>query len=128
MSAETAMLLRRIEALLPRFTYRYGNELALHGAMAEVLAGAAIEFERERVAGPRDRFDFFLPPGIVIEAKVKGSLPDALRQCDRYAERDDVLAVLLVTTRLWGRTPALKRDAELRGKPFRMITLRGAAF
>lgn len=124
----SSLLLRSVVELLPRFSYRYGNEVALHQAMSEVLTGAGIEFERERVAGPKDRFDFFLPPGIVIEAKVNGSLSEALRQCDRYAARDDVQAVVLVTTKAWGRTRALKPDAQLHGKPLRMVTLRGASF
>lgn len=122
------MLLRRVVELLPRFAYRFTNEIALHDGMAEVLTGAGIAFEREHVAGPKDRFDFLLPPGLVIEAKVKGSFSEALRQVDRYAARDDVLAVALVTSRFWGRTPALRQNAELHSKPFRMVCLRGASF
>ncbi len=125
---QAALLLRAVTTLLPRFTYRFGDEFALHKGMAQVMAEAGLEFEHERVAGPKDRFDFYLPPGIVIEAKVKGSLPPALAQCARYAARDDVLAVVLVTTRQWGRTRALKADADLHGKPFRIVTLRGASF
>jgi len=125
---QAALLLRAVTTLLPRFTYRFGDEVALHKGMAQVMTEAGLEFEHERVAGPKDRFDFYLPPGIVIEAKVKGSLSPALAQCDRYAARDDVLAVVLVTTRQWGRTRALKHDAALHGKPFRILTLSGASF
>lgn len=122
------MLLRTVVELLPRFSYRFSSEMDLHAGMAQVLTSHGVEFERERVAGPKDRFDFYLPPGIVIEAKVKGSFPEALRQVQRYAERDDVQAVVLATSRFWGRTPALRPNAKLGGKPFHMITLRGASF
>lgn len=120
------MMLRSLVETLPRFSYRYSDEISLHEAMATVLTDAGIEFQREVVAGPRDRFDFLVPPGIVIEAKIKGSMSKALIQINRYAARDDVKAVVLVTTRFWGLT---KTGAhELHGKPVHIIKLQGASF
>jgi hypothetical protein len=121
-----AMLLRRIVETLPRFAYRFGNEIELHAGIEQVLKAEQVAFTREHVAGPQDRFDFLLETGIVIEAKVQGSLTKALPQVQRYAAREDVSAVVLVTTRFWGRN-ALKLD-KLHGKPFRLVHLRGAAF
>lgn len=120
------MLLRRLTELLPRYAYRYGNEIELHQGIAEVLTHAQISFEREYVAGPDDRFDFLVEPGIVIEAKVKGSLSKALPQIRRYAARGEVAAVVLVTTRFWGGWGGAL--TELHGKPVRIVQLRGAAF
>lgn len=119
------MLLRRVVELLPRFAYRFSCEAVLHKGMAQVLTDAGIEFQHEFVAGPRDRFDFLLPGGIVIEAKVRGSMSEALTQLRRYAARDDVLAVVIVTTRYWGRA---KLVDKLNGKPIRMVKLQGDAF
>jgi len=119
------MLLRCVVELLPRFAYRFSSEAILHKGMAQVLADAGIEFEHELVAGPKDRFDFLLPGGIVIEAKVRGSMSAALEQLRRYAARDDVSAVVLVTTRYWGRAQLVD---ELNGKPIRMVKLQGDAF
>ena len=120
------MLLRRLVETLPRFAYRFGNEAELQAGIAQVLTAQAIGHEREHVAGPQDRFDFLVPPGIVIEAKVQGSLAKALPQIKRYAARDDVAAVVLVTTRFWGR--AAPQLGDLHGKPVRIVHLRGASF
>lgn len=123
---EPEFALRRVVELLPRFAYRFGNEVALHEGIAQVLNQHGVEFQREVVAGPADRFDFLVEPGIVIEAKVKGSLPQALRQVARYAARDDVQAVILVSSRFWSRSNAMPE--ALHGKPVRVVHLRGAAF
>ncbi len=119
------MLLRRVVETLPRFTYLFGAEAALHDGIAQVLRGAGVEFEREHVAGPKDRFDFLLPGGIVIEAKVAGSMPEALRQCLRYVERTDVSAVVLVASRAWAKG---SHTRSFSGKSIHIVHLRGAAF
>lgn len=117
--------LQRVVEELPRFAYRFSSEVDLHRGIADVLQRAGLEFRREVVAGPRDRFDFLVQPGVVIEAKVKGSLSQALAQVNRYAARDDVKAVVLVATRFWAGGA---EDTELHGKPVRFVKLRGRAF
>lgn len=121
-----AMILRRLAVTLPAFQYRFADEIMLHEGIATVLDEGGIQYQREFVAGPCDRFDFLVEPGVVIEAKIKGSLSQALAQIDRYAARPDVQGVLLVTTRLWGNVGT---DIEhLHGKPVRVVKLRGASF
>lgn len=120
------MHLRRVEAALQRFTFLFSSEAELHSGIASVLRREAIAFEHEHVAGPKDRFDFLIEPGIVVEAKIKGSLPEALRQCARYAAREDVNAVILVSTRHWGRVAV--EIPPIHGKPVRVVHLRGASF
>jgi hypothetical protein len=118
------MLIRTVVETLPRYRYRFADEKALHDGIAEALTGAGLAFERESVAGPRDRFDFLLPDGVVIEVKVDGSAGDAVRQVARYCARDDVSAVVLATTKGWQVPSCL----ELHGKPIRVINLKGASF
>lgn len=120
-----ALILRSIVETLPRFSYNFASETVLHEGIAKVLTEAGIGFEREFVAGPKDRFDFLVPPGVVIEAKVQGSMSEPLSQVSRYAQRDDVSAVVLVTTRFWGR---MKVPDKLHGKPFRLLQIRRASF
>jgi hypothetical protein len=125
MPVMTAALVRRIVEVLPRYAYRFSNEVELHCAMSDVLSRAGIAHAREVVAGPADRFDFLVSGGIVIEAKTKGTMAAALRQCARYASRTDVTAVVLVATRAWSRAPIA--DA-INGKPLKVVHLKGAAF
>lgn len=123
---EPAILLRTIAELLMRYQYRFADEHALRDGIAEVLTGGKVDFEREFAASPENRFDFVVPPGIVIEVKVQGSLSTALHQIDRYAALPAVRAILLASTCRWGDTTVL--PARLRGKPLRLVHLRGAAF
>lgn len=118
------MLLRRVVETLPRYAYRFSDEVALQDGIAQVLQQHAITFVREHVAGPEDRFDFLLSDGIVIEAKIKGSMPQALRQVSRYAARPEVSAVVLVSSRQWRAQGRM----ELHDKPVHIVYLRGASF
>lgn len=121
------LLLNRIVAELPKFAYRFANEAELHSGIAAVLDQAGIQYQHEFIAGPKDRFDFLIDTGIVIEAKIKGSLSPALIQCARYLKRDDVSVVVLVTTRTWGRVAPEYTTKDSR-KPILTVALKGAAF
>ena len=121
-------LLQRVVQVLPTYAYSFGDEKQFHDGLATALFEDGIIFTREHVAGPADRFDFLCEGGVVIEAKIKGSLSEALRQVDRYCAREDVSAAVIVTTRLWGITRQLAPDAMLHGKPVRLVAVRGQAF
>lgn len=119
-------LLQRLLRLLPGYAYRFSSETGLHEGLALVLTQNGITHHREFVASAADRFDFLVPPGIVIEAKVHGSLSAALPQCRRYLERDDVQAVLLVSNRFWAMQHA--SPIVLAGKHIHIIKIRGSSF
>ena len=120
------MRLRRVIEALPRYSYSFSNESELQHCLANALELEGVPFVREHVAGPADRFDFLIEPGIVIEVKCKGSMSQALSQCGRYLKRDDVQAVVLAAARSWaGQQPAL---ATVSGKPLHVVKLRGRAF
>lgn len=77
------------------------NEQALQDGIATALKTAGIEFEREVVVSPRDRFDFFIEPlGLVIEVKTKPGRSALIRQIKRYADLSLVRMVAVVS-----RTP-----------------------
>lgn len=125
--APNPMLVRAVTTLLPRFAYRFSCEVELHKGIAQVLDGAGITYAREHVAGPQDRFDFLLDSGIVIEAKTQGSLANALIQCSRYLQREDVSAVVLVATRRWA-SYELDKALQEGEKRIHIVRLKGAAF
>jgi hypothetical protein len=121
-------VLRRITEVLPNFAYSFGDEKQFHDALGAVLREAGIVFVHEHVAGPKDRFDFLCDGSVVIEAKIKGSWSEAIRQVDRYCARTDVNAVVIVVTRHWGIRGRLRDDIRLHGKPVRLVPVRGQAF
>lgn len=121
---------KRVEPLhvataLARYRYSFNNETKLHDGIALALEDRLLPYVREHVAGPRDRFDFLVDGGIVIEAKIKGSLAEALAQCLRYAERDDVRGVVLAASRFWANSVV---PDTLAGKPFLMVMCESRVF
>jgi hypothetical protein len=118
------LLMRRVIKALSAYRYRFGTEVLLHEAMAAALESERIAFTREFIAGPKDRFDFLVEPGLVIEAKIKGSFSEAAAQCMRYAKRDDVRGVILAATRFWAGQADMPE--VMCGKPVAVIRLRGA--
>lgn len=109
---------KAIADLLPRYRYRFNTEVVLHEGISRALTNAGIAHKREHIAGPADRFDF-LCSDTVIEAKIKGSLAAALRQVGRYCSREDVAAVVLVSTRSW----RVASQLTIAGKPVYVVKI-----
>jgi len=110
-----------IAHLLSQFQYATNTETVLQRAVQEVLQGASIPFDRERILSPRDRIEFFLPgEGIGIECKVDGSVNHVIGQLLRYTESDLIQGLVLVTSRNKHRTI----PATLGGKPVYVVLTR----
>lgn len=124
--AVTEMTVRRICTVLPKYNYRFANEAQLHDRIASVLTAEGMHFERE-VAIDKDRYDFLCDGGVVIEVKVDGAITDAIRQVDRYCEREDVRAAVIVSARSWRALPSTN-SLVLRGRPVHLIHLSRQAF
>ncbi|RRW59566.1 hypothetical protein EGJ51_18035 [Pseudomonas fulva] len=107
---------------LGRYLYRYGSEVQLHEILAKVLNDAGYKYTRECVLDARNRADFLVEGGIVIEVKVDGALSEALRQVDRYINLDQVKGVILASTQRWADNPLVDRPAW-QGKAFGMVRL-----
>lgn len=106
-------------AAIRKCAYRGTVESELHTAVALALHGAGVAFTREYELTKADRPDFFLDDGTVIECKVQGSMAQAARQLDRYAQHAAVDRLILVTTRMQhARVPE-----ELQGKDVHVIVL-----
>ena len=125
-AVDVRMQLSTLAQAMGGYRYRYANEAQLHDRLADVLLEQRVDFERERILDAKNRLDFWIEGGIVLEVKVDGSLSQALRQIDRYAALDDVAAVLLATTQRWG-DDSIKHRASFHGKPFEMLRLRRQA-
>lgn len=119
---EAHLVLSHLTRCLGSYLYRYGSEIQLHESLAKVLDDAGHKHTREFVLDARNRADFLVEGGIVLEVKVDGTLSEALRQVDRYINLEQVKGVILASTQRWADTPMADRPAW-KGKPFAMIRL-----
>lgn len=110
-----------IVQLIQGHRYQFCDERELQEGLAAVLGPVMPGLTREHVASPHDRLDFLLPGGVGIEVKVDGSLAAVTRQLHRYAQRDEITALLVVTSR---RRHARLPDV-LNGKPVRVVVVGG---
>lgn len=110
---------RRLIELLTSARIRGAHEADLQAALATVLTTAGAPFTREVRLGT-GRIDF-LVHRIGIEVKVTGSVKDVRAQLARYAEHNDLDAVVLVTRCLRHKMPD-----TLCNKPIHVIHLWGA--
>ncbi|MBA1218163.1 hypothetical protein [Pseudomonas fulva] len=120
--SESHLVLSHLSRLLGAYLYRYGSEAQLHESLAKVLGDAGYQFTQEHILDPRNRADFLVEGGIVIEVKVDGALSEALRQVDRYINLDQVKGVILASTQRWADNPLVDRPAW-QGKAFGMVRL-----
>jgi hypothetical protein len=126
---EPEILLRMVDTELRRHAFQFQSEATFQRGIGEVLLKMGLAYEREYIASKADRFDFWLPlerGGIAVEAKVDGSLPDALAQVARYCALPCVEAVMIVSSKRWNyRVPS---NAAIGSKPVRVTTVSRRAF
>lgn len=104
---------------LRSYQLRFGNEKQLQDDVEVALRESGIPFSREHCLG-KDKVDFFVS-GVAVECKVDGGKTAVLEQLLRYADKPEVTAVILVTSRHTQRY-GMK---ELRSKPFRCYWVAG---
>jgi len=123
----TAMQMRRVSVILSGFAFRYSHEIQLHEAIASVLDGNGIPFQREVAIDAKNRVDFLLAGGLAIEVKVDGTFSQAITQVNRYCGLDAVHGVLLAAACAWARLALPASQSGFQGKPVGLIWLRRKA-
>lgn len=96
--------LRIARSALNRSVLRYTSEAELQAGISQVLTAAGVEHRREVDLGDAGRVDLLTAGGLAIEVKVAGSANEMARQIVRYAQRDEVRALLVVTTKATHQT------------------------
>lgn len=114
-TAEDDVRIEHVRDAIGAQSYRFTDESELQEGIAEALTIAGLDFEREVVLSPKDRVDFLLPGGLVIEVKIDGSISALTRQVFRYTELDVVSAVVVVAS----LTRLCQLPDEMNGKPVR---------
>jgi hypothetical protein len=105
-------------------TWRANSEDELQAGLAAALTAAGVDVEREHRLDARNRLDLWTVDGIAIEVKTsrRTTTADVLRQVRRYAEHDEVSAVVVLST-----VPShTLLPAMIGGKPCHAYHLRGA--
>lgn len=77
----------------------FHSELELQDKIEQLLKNNAADYIREFILTKKDRPDFYIENGIVIEVKVDGSIGLVTAQLRRYAAEDRVKEIILVTTK-----------------------------
>lgn len=112
----------RVLIALDSCLFRFVDEDDLQKGVAQALNRINVRYEREKVLSPQDRPDFLIDGHIALEIKIKGSIAQALRQVNRYAQHDQVSSVLLVGSPGWlNRVPN-----SIGGKPVYALRLTGS--
>jgi hypothetical protein len=89
-----------IARILSRLTFEYRNERDLQIAIYGALTGVGMASEREYRLSAQDRIDFYLEFFHVgIEVKVGGNVSTLIRQLTRYAQSEEIDALVVVTNR-----------------------------
>jgi len=114
------MTLEELIAAIDAHSFSFASEDELQRGLAEILPRST---RREVRLSPKDRVDFMVG-AIGLEVKIKGSLAALTRQLHRYAQLDEIEALIVVTP-----LARLTRLPErLNGTPVRVCHLIGSAF
>ncbi|AHD09521.1 hypothetical protein VWZ88_01790 [Phaeobacter sp. JH20_36] len=108
-------IVRIIESTRISVTCEEVAQDSIHVALRDAVPGV----QREVRLSDRDRVDLMAGP-VAIEVKVKKrqSRAQILKQLERYAEHDEVKAVILATADAWPGT-----ISDLNGKPLLVASL-----
>ena len=118
LEAENVVVNNLVGSLRKR-RYHYQNEKELQAGVEAVMIQDGFEFQREFQLGDAGTVDFFVSGFLGVELKIKGSPSEVARQLLRYAARDEVKGLVLVT----GRSALSTLPNELLGKPLALVEL-----
>ena len=105
---------------LANLSSRFRDEYELQDNVARALRAAGLAFDRERVFST-GRVDFAVTVDgatVVVEVKVDGDVAGVTRQIVRYLSHEEVVGVVLVSSRAV-HSAALVSD--INGKPVRVV-------
>lgn len=108
--------------VIERHQFSFGSEADLQEGIEQVLRGCGVEFRREVRLTRQDRIDFMVGR-VGLEVKTGGSISALTRQVHRYAQLDEVDAIVVVA----GLERLTDLPGVINGKPVRVVRMIGAA-
>lgn len=108
----------QLVTILKSRRFNFTSEEELQEGIALALCEEGVSFEREKVLAPGSRIDF-LTSGLGLEVKLECNLAALTRQLHRYAQCDEVKALVVVTS----RTRHMALPLSLNGKTIEVVHL-----
>lgn len=112
-------IIKGLVTSLRKRRFIYQNEKDLQAGVETILKEDGFDFVRECQLGDAGIIDFFVGGFLGIEIKIKGSPSEVARQLLRYAGREEIRGLVLVT----GRSLLSSLPSELLGKPLTLVEL-----
>lgn len=109
---------KQIAEVISGYQFSFYNESDLQAGLALILREHGIRYEAEVRISLKDRLDFLIKGGIAIETKIGGSLNRLTQQVHRYAQSDQVKAIIVLSP----RAKHARLPAEINGKPVFVVT------
>jgi hypothetical protein len=97
--AAAAGFVKSLQTRLDSYRMVFSDERTLQNHLESIFNEEKMIFWREHSLGPADIVDFYFQGGYAVEVKVGGAVHKHLHQLKRYADHNDVIAVVLVATR-----------------------------
>ena len=115
--------IEHLSSVLAKYRFNFSNEKELQAGIDKVFRTLGGVFFAEHRFSAEDIVDFYWPEKMVaVEAKIDHSLSDLTRQIHRYVQHDEVLGILLVTS----KTRLANLPEEMNHKPIRCHSLLGS--
>lgn len=108
---------RLVCAALTGHSFRFSSERDLQDGIEQVLNRLSIANKREARLTNEERVDF-LVGRVAVEVKTAGNRVSVMRQLSRYAQCEDVDAIVLVTAK-----QTLGCPASIGGKPITVVRI-----
>tara|TARA_B100000700_G_scaffold331722_1_gene467525 strand:- start:9728 stop:10069 length:342 start_codon:yes stop_codon:yes gene_type:complete len=93
--------INKVLSILDKYRFIYQSEKELQNHIEKKLKENNIKYSREYRLSDKDIVDFYID-NIAFEVKIKGSTNSIYRQLKRYAEKDNVKAIVLITAKSMG--------------------------
>lgn len=98
---EIGVKVKRLFSEIQGFPFNVEDEKRVQEQMSDLLS-PFFKISKEHRLSNSDIIDFLLDDTIGVEVKVKGSVEQIFKQCERYCEHDTIKAFVLVTARSMG--------------------------
>lgn len=108
---------REIFDLLRNKRFMLSNEKSVQADIEKLFKSLSVSHKREHILDENNIIDFLMDNGVGIEVKIKGQKRAMYKQCERYAQFEDIKQLILLTSVSTGM------PQEINNKPIHVLNL-----